>query len=267
MKPPSQLNTLILVAILALVALGGRIQASPAPAQAAPLPLAQADDGCNPDRSIQVSGAAVVYATPDRALLQLGVQSNARTPDAAQNANLQAVQAVTAAIKGLGIAANDVATDFYIVYPVYSDYSSLVIQGYRVDNTVSITVRDVSQVDDVLLATLRAGANEVQDVQFYTSELRKHRDQARELAMIAAKEKAAAIADSAGAQTGCVLTISENSWSQYYGSWRGGRQAALWAQNVVQNAPSEGVPLDDEAMVSLGQIVVRAEVSATYSLK
>lgn len=165
--------------------------------------------------------------------------------------------------------AKDIATDYYLVYPLYEDYSSLVITGYRINNTVSIKLRDVNLVDDVLIAALKAGANEVQDVQFYSSELRKHRDQARELAMKAASEKAQALAEAAGAQTGCILSISENSWSHYYGSWRGGRETALWAQNVIQNAsPSQGESMQmDDSPITLGQIAIRAEVTASYSLR
>ena len=237
--------------------------------QASALPAAQSDSACDSSRSVQVSGAAVVYVTPDRALLQIGVQSNGATPDVVRSANAQEIQKVIRAVSALGVDAKDIATDHYIVYPVYEDYTSMFIKGYRIDNTVSITLRDVNLADDTIIATLKAGANEVQDVQFYSSELRKYRDQARELAMQAAGEKAQALAQAAGAQAGCILSISENTWSQYYGSWRGGRATALWAQNVIQNAdPSQGTSLQsDDSPISLGQIAVRAEISAGYSLE
>jgi uncharacterized protein YggE len=202
-------------------------------------------------------------------LIQLGVESNGETPDGTRLANSQQIQKVMAAIRALGVDQKDIATDYYLVYPVYQDYNSLLIKGYRIDNTVSITLRDVSRAGDVLVAALKAGANQVQDIQFYTSELRKYRDQARELAMKAAGEKAQALAAAGGAQAGCVLSISENSWTQYYGAWRGGKDANLWAQNVIQNAPSQAPAggQSDDSPVSLGQIAVRAEVSASYSLK
>ncbi|HVN55047.1 MAG TPA: SIMPL domain-containing protein [Anaerolineaceae bacterium] len=275
MNPISPLYKPALIIVLAALALGvWRAQqpgaASLPVAHAAPvLSSPSAQNACDTGRSIQVSGAAVVYVAPDRALLQLGVQSNGTTPDGTLNENNQVVQKVIAAVRGLGVEAKDIATDYNIVYPVYDNSDSLVIKGYRIDNTVSITLRDVRQVDDAILAAFRAGANEVQDVQFYTSELRKVRDQAREMAMKAAGEKAGALAAAAGAQTGCVLTISENTWSQYYGSWRGGRQTALWAQNAIQNAgPSQGeANPEDDSPISLGQIAVRAEINASYSLQ
>ena len=268
MKPGTNLTNLAIIAVLVVLVLTAwHLQQQPSVVQAqAPEPAA----ACTTTRSIQVSGAAVVNVTPDRALIQLGVQSNGSTPDSTQNANVLEIQKVIAMVRALGVEAKDIATDYYIVYPVYDDYSSLVIKGYRINNTISITVRDVNLADDVILAALRAGANEVQDVQFYTSELRQDRDQARALAMTAASEKAAALAGTAGAQTGCLINVSESSSYQYYGSWRGGRATTLWAQNTIQNAaaPAQGEPfLGEDSPITLGQIAVRAEVSASYSLQ
>jgi uncharacterized protein len=228
------------------------------------------DVDCDKSRSLQVSGTAVINVVPDRAMIQLGVQSNGLTPDAVHAENMRAIQKVINAIKALGIESKSISTDHYIVMPLYSDYSELFIKGYRIDNTVSITLSDVSLADDLILNALKNGANEVRNVQFYTSELRKVRDQARDLAMQAAGEKASALASAANAKTGCILSISENIVSQYYGGWRSGRDAGIWAQNVIQNAgPSEGATqtLGDGSPVSLGQIAVQAQVSASYSLK
>ncbi len=265
MKPTSNFFNLAVIAVLVVLVLGVLQTRQPAPA----LAQTPADNSCNKDRTVQVTGAAVINVMPDRALIQLGVQSNGTTPDATQVANVQEIQRVIAAVRALGVDAKDIATDYYIVYPVYDDYSSLYIKGYRIDNTVSITLRDVNLADDVIIAALRAGANEVQDVQFYTSELRKYRDQARANAMQAAGEKAAALASTAGASTGCLVNVSENTSYQYYGSWRGGRATAIWAQNSIQNAGNfQGDPLlADDSPITLGQIAVRAEVTASYSLQ
>ncbi len=226
-------------------------------------------EDCATGRTVQVTGTAVVYVTPDRALIQLGVQSNGATPDGTQNANFTTIQKVISAVRALGIDAKDIATDAYIVYPVYEDYNTLSIKGYRIDNVISITLRDITRAPDVVLAALNTGANEVQDVQFYTSDLRKYRDQARGLAIKAAGEKAQALAAGGGAQAGCLLNISENSWSRYYGAWRGGRESALMNQNVAQNAAPQGGDSTqaDGSPLSLGQITVQAEIAATYNLK
>ena len=275
MKTPSTLLTLVVTGLLAVLAVGAWWPQAGVSAQA-PLSAmnpssvpAVGDASCATGRSVQVSGAAVINVIPDRALLQLGVQSIGVSPEAVQNANFQDIQRVVNAVRALGVDAKDIATDYFIVYPVYEDYNALSIKGYRVDNTVSITLRDIKLVDKAILAAFKNGANQVQDIQFYTSNLRQYRDQARSLAVKAANEKAQALASAAGAEAGCVLSINENTWSQYYGSWRGGRATALWAQNTIQNAsPDQDQPSQlDDSPVSLGQIAVRAEVNASYSLK
>jgi uncharacterized protein len=267
MKPNQNWLNLALLGVLIVLAIGMWRPQQPVQALAqtpAPAPAAE----CDTTRSVQVTGTAVINVTPDRSMIQLGVQSSGATPDATQQANMVAIKNVIAAVRALGVDAKDIATDTYIVYPVYDNYNSLKVTGYRISNTIMVTLRDISLADDVILVALKSGANMVQDVQFYTSDLRKYRDQARDLAMKAAGEKAQAMAVSAGSQTGCVLTASENSWSHYYGSWQGSQQTAMWAQNVMQNASSQGAaPQMDDSPISLGQIAVEAQVSVSYSLK
>jgi len=223
---------------------------------------------CNTGRSIQVSGTAVVNVTPDRVLIQLGVQSNATTPQRVEALNSSTINHVIRDLKALGIAEKDIVTDWYVIDPIYEDYDDLYIKGYRINNMVAITLRDISKVNKVIIAALKAGANRVVNVEFYLSDLRKYRDQARELAMIAANEKAQDLAKAAGAETGCVMNINENSWSYYNGGWYG-QNRDLWTQNTIQNAsPSmDGGALSDSGPVNLGQISVRAQISASFSLK
>ena len=225
---------------------------------------------CDSTRTVQVTGSALINVTPDRALVQLGVQSNGVTVDAVQNTITLAIQRVISALRLHGVEPKDIATDLYVIEPVYENYDSLYIKGYRIYNTVAVTVRDISKTSAIVSAALVAGANQVNNVGFYTSELRKYRDQARELAITAAKEKAQALANAAGAQTDCVLNISENTWSYYNGWWYGsGRDSNLWTQNTVQNVtPSDsGNSSEGDEPISLGQISVKAQVSATYGLK
>jgi uncharacterized protein YggE len=224
---------------------------------------------CNTGRSIQVSGTAVVNVTPDRVLIQLGVQSNATTPQKVENVNSTTINRVIQALKAQGIEDKDIVTDWYVIEPIYEDYSSLYIKGYRINNIVAITLRDISKVNKVIIAALNAGANQVVNVEFYLSNLRKYRDLAREMAMKAAQEKAQDLASAAGAETGCVMNINENSWSYYNGGWYS-QNRDLWTQNTMQNiAPAGGETgaLTEAGPVNLGQISVRAEVSASFSLK
>jgi len=261
------LNTVLICAVIFLAINSGIPTHTASAAGGDPAPSID-QNSCSTGRSVSVSGTAVVNVTPDRVLIQLGVQSNGRTPQLVEAANSATIYRVIKAIKKLGIDEKDIVTDRYVIDPIYDDYDSLTIEGYRIYNMVAITLRDINKVNDVLIAALNAGANQVVNVEFYLSDLRKYRDQARDLAMVAAGEKAQDLAEAAGAEAGCVLSISENTWSYFSGGWWG-RNNNLWTQNTVQNIPS-GTGSDDSSEfgpVNLGQISVRAEVSASYSLK
>ncbi len=272
MKQFSAFANLMLQAGVIILLLGVGLPAvkaqSTAPVRSSQSPV-EIDSTCNPDRTIQVSGSALINVQPDRAVIQLGVQSNGATPDEVEFSNTAAMQKVLKALRGKGVEDKDIATDIYVMEPVYENYDSLFIKGYRISNIVAVTLRDVSKSSAVITTALKAGANQVIRVEFYTSELRKFRDQARELAIKAAQEKAQALAQAGGGEAGCVLNISENSWSYYNGWWYGSSQSN-WTQNVVQNAAPGGEAggngSSDEP-ISLGQISVKAEVSATFSLR
>ena len=265
---PTILNTFIICALIFILVSIGLPSYS---AQAAPSTEShkESDLICNTSRSVQVSGTAVVNVTPDRVLIQLGLQSNGTSPKKVEAVNTRTINRVIRALKAQGIEEKNIVTDWYVIDPIYDDYDSLTIEGYRINNIVAITLRDIKNVNNVIIAALDAGANQVVNVEFYLSNLRKYRDQARELAMKAAKEKAGDLASAAGAETGCVMSINENTWSHYYGGWYG-QNRNLWTQNVMQNASPNGGDagaLTEAGPVNLGQISVRAEVSASFSLK
>ena len=272
MKQFSTFVNLILATLVVFLLLSANLTTANAYTTApgpSPQATTQPEPICNSGRTVQVTGTATINITPDRALIQLGVQSNGATPDAVQIANSVAIQKVFKALEAQGIQPKDISTDLYVIEPVYENYDSLYIKGYRINNIVAVTLRDVKKTSAAIGVALKAGANQVINVDFYTSELRKYRDQARELAMKAAQEKAQALAKAAGAEAGCVLSINENSWSYYNGWWYGRNNQNQWTQNVVQNtAPvgELGSSTNDEP-ISLGQISIRAEISASFGLE
>jgi uncharacterized protein YggE len=267
-------NTVLAVVMILFLLSTGLPNFSARAAQGTPAaqPTPEPANPCDPARSIHVSGTASVNILPDRALIQLGVQSNGRTPREVQARNAETISQVIKALKAQGVEAKDISTDRYIIQPLYEDWDDLQIKGYRIFNVISITLREVDKASDTIATAFQAGANQVVNVEFYTSELRKHRDQAREMAMKAASEKAEALSQAAGAETSCVLNISENTTS-YFNGWNwwygGGNNQNLWTQNAVQNvAPTGGEPsTGDDSPVSAGQISIRAEVSVTFALK
>ena len=100
-RNPTFLNLVLIILVVAAAA-AFRQPEEPAPLPAAALSVAPSDaESCDSSRSIQVSGAAVVYVTPDRALLQFGVQSNGETPEFTHHLNQEAIRKVMDAIRKL----------------------------------------------------------------------------------------------------------------------------------------------------------------------
>jgi len=271
MKQYNARYVLVLVCIvICFFAVSTRLDAGAASVdQVLAAPAFDLDSSCNTGRSVQVSGTAVLNVVPDRVRVELGVQSNAATPQLVEAENSKAIASVLESLDRLGIEKKDIVTDWYVIEPIYESYDSLYIKGYRIHNLIAITLRDLSKVNRVITAALDAGANQIVNVEFYLSDLRQYRDQARELAVQAADEKAAALASAAGTQTTCVLSINENSWSYYNGGWYA-QNRDLWTQNTIQNAAPSGIGQDvlsDAGPVSLGMISIRAEVGASFGLK
>ncbi len=261
--------------LVTLVALGVAVWAvfQPQPAMAWPdRPVLGAEPTVT--GTIRVSGSSAIKVQPDRVVIYFGIQSFAETPKASRSANAGLALQVKKAILAHGVAAKDIATDYYRIDTEYEDgwFSRKKIVGYWTNNTVAVTLRDVADLEMLLVDVLDIDNVTVEGINFSTSRLRELRDEARALAVQAALEKADAMAGVAGASLGDVTHISENGLgSRYYGygRWRyaGGRDWSNY-QNVVQDLgadESAGLVLEDGS-ISLGQIVVQAQVDLTVDL-
>ena len=108
-----------------------------------------------PARTIQTDGSAVVRVQPDKVSLRLGVETFAATARESQAENAKLIEAVIKAVRSRGVPAQDISTDYFSVNPEY-DYnsSSRKVTGYRSNNTILVTLRQVNKLSDVLTAAL-----------------------------------------------------------------------------------------------------------------
>ncbi|NIM96382.1 MAG: DUF541 domain-containing protein [Anaerolineales bacterium] len=219
--------------------------------------------------TISVSGDAMVKVVPDEVILTLGVETMHERLSTAKQQNDQKVHSVIDRAKRHGVQEKYIQTDFINITPVYEDHYDRLDEliGYRVGRTIVITSREIDAFDDLLSDVLEGGANYVHGIEFRTTELRKYRDQARALAIQAAKEKAVALAQELEQQVGEPLSIAENAsgWWSSYGGWWGSRWSSYVPQNVIQNAGGDAFVT--EGGVAPGQIGVSASVSVTFALK
>jgi hypothetical protein len=246
-------------AMLLLVAL---FSVAPAAAQTAAPP----DERAAP-RLVTTTGEAEVLVVPDEVVLTLGVETSNKDLGEAKRANDEIVAKVLAAAQANGIDPKYLQTDHISIEPRYRDsYEQRDFVGYFVRKTIVMTLKDIEAFDAVLTDALEAGATYVHGIQFRTTELRKHRDEARALAIRAAREKAVALTGELGQEVGEPYAIREeqSGWWFSYNSWWGGPAGGM-TQNVIQEAGS--APTGMDGTLAPGQISVTARVTASFEME
>ncbi len=205
-------------------------------------------------RLITVNGGAEVRVTPDEITLTLGVETLHRDLAIAKRQNDERVKKVFALAKKYNVAPGNFWVERVSVEPRYKggDAREELI-GYRVSKTVVFTVRDISKLDDLLNSFLDAGANYIYGIQFGTTKLRDYRDQARALALKAAREKAKDMAKELGQKVGRPYSIVEEEYG------------AGTAPNMM---PSTHVSLiEADKRTAIGQMSISARVKVSFELR
>jgi uncharacterized protein YggE len=182
-------------------------------------------------RTISVNGTGTIYLTPDIAYINIGVHTEDPEVGSAVDMNNQKSQAIISAIKALGVEVKDIQTTNFSVYnSVQFDPMSGMESGtiYMVDNTVIITMRDLAKMSDLLDASIRSGANNINSVSFDIADKTVAIQQARVLALENAQKLAKELTDGAGVTLGPVQTLSyyDYSPSPYYGKGGEGLDSA-----------------------------------------
>src|SRR5574340_233750 len=192
---------LILVA-MSLPSMTGR--AGPSSALAAPTapPVNPSDTG----GGITVEGVGNVTLTPDEAQLSLGVQAQAASAAAAQAQANGVMAKLVAAVKRLGVADKDLATQWLSLQPQYAyepnGSQPPRVSGYQASQSLAVTVRDLSKAGAIIDAAVAAGANQVGGISFAVADPTAASAQARTAAMADAKVRAQALAAAAGVTLG-----------------------------------------------------------------
>ncbi|MEP6781206.1 MAG: SIMPL domain-containing protein [Gemmatimonadaceae bacterium] len=166
---------------------------------------------------IVVSANGEVRLAPDRANIQLGVETQAKTASVAAAENNRKQSAVLASIKALGIPSSAITTSNFSVTPIqrWDDKDKkTVIDGYQVTNLVVVVVSKLEQSGSVIDAALAAGANRVAGLTFELADPAKAREQAITNAVTQAKREASVAALAAGGSIGNLLEITINSFDQ-----------------------------------------------------
>jgi len=172
-----------------------------------------------PANGISVTGTGRATGMPNVAQIQVGVDVEAATVEAAREQAATAQNAVISSLKSNGVADRDIQTQQFSIQPQYDFVPASpgvpgrqVIRGYRVSNVLVVKVRDLTKVSKTLDDASRAGGNAavVRGISFTIDDPEELRAQAREEAVKQAREHAAELARHSGVSLGKLLAISES---------------------------------------------------------
>ena len=218
---------------------------------------------------ITVSGQAEMRLPPDEVVFTLEVESVDKDVLAAKKKTDESVKQVFALARDNKVNADDVQTSYISVEPKYNtddlEYGEerrgvkRVFLGYEVSKTIAIRLKDISRFDPLLSDVLKAGVTKVSNVEFRDSQIRKHRDQARAMAIKAAQEKANLLAREIGQTIGPAYSITEGVASHY--------PSQSMMQNTTSVISGELSASESESAIAPGLISVTALVTVSFRLQ
>ena len=211
---------------------------------------------------ITVTGQAEVRVPPDEVLFTLAVENVDKDMLVANRKTDDSVKQILAIARKYDVKPEDVQTSQISVQPKYNtddmEYEARrtirrVLIGYQVAKTVAIRLREISRFDEMLADILKAGITRLSNLEFRDSQIRKHRDEARRMAIRAAKEKATLLAGEIGQSIGPAYSITET--------------VRDYTPRAVQNVSSDaGGAAESETALAPGTLSVTAQVTVRFRL-
>jgi len=202
---------------------------------------------------IAVSGEATIKVKPDIAYITLGVQTQNANAKVAQSENATKMNNVMAALKQQGIKEEDIQTTQYNIYPNHRynpNNGQSSIDGYTVNNSVRVVIRNIESIGTVIDAVSKNDSNVINNVEFGISDKSKYYLQALTKATEDAKLKAEVIAKSIDVKISKPSRIVE----------AGQAEPILYSARTMMDAKEES-----QTSISPGMLEVRASIAAEYS--
>ncbi len=207
---------------------------------------------------LNVNGSGTVMVEADMASISLGVSMMGPDLTELQQQVNGTVKDVCAALVAQGVDEKNIATNYLYIYPQY-DYSSEVAQlvGYSVNNNMTIVTDNINSVGELIDASFAAGANSFDSITFSVKDETLARNQALELAVRNAFEKAEVIAKASGKVIEGILSIDESGLENNNYS----NAAGAKAEYAVSDSAAAGTT------VHAAQIAVTANVKITFEIR
>ncbi|OGD83897.1 hypothetical protein A2572_03000 [Candidatus Collierbacteria bacterium RIFOXYD1_FULL_40_9] len=171
-----------------------------------------------PVRTLTVTGSAESKEKNQIAKFSAGMSAVNGDREAAVKEVNTKIEAITKVVKEFGIKDEDIITQSMSIYQmqdmVYEDGRQRQKPGqWSVSNNIEVTLRDIDRANTLADLLSKSGATNVWGPNFQLDRSNKSADALTEAAVADAKTKAEAMAKSAGATLGRVMSVTESMTS------------------------------------------------------
>ena len=207
---------------------------------------------------IWVNGEGKVVAVPDVAILNLGIEAQETSVNAAQSRAAEAMAEVMEALKAQGVAEKDIQTQYFNIQRVTrwdNEKQQEIVIGYRVTNVVTAKIREIEKTGAIIDAAAVAGGDltRINGVSFTVDDPSAYYKEARTQAVTDAQAKAKQLADIAGVKLGKPTYISENAYTP----------GPIYRQDMLGKAAEASAP---ETPISPGEMEISISVQLVYAI-
>lgn len=218
--------------------------------------------------TITVTGEGELFAVPDIGQFSFSVMAESEDVTAAQELSGTKVNSILEYLREQGIEDKDIKTLNYNLYPRYRYEERIcplgsycppgerVQDGFEVNQTVQVKVRETDKAPSVIAGVGERGATNISGLEFTIDDVEVLRKEAREKAIVDAQEKAAVLANQLG-----VKIVRLTSYNEQGGGYEPYYKAAAMAMDMEEAAGFGGAELP------MGEEGTKVEVSVTYEVR
>lgn len=214
----------------------------------------QAQEQKNQVPQISVTGEGKVKIVPDQAVVTIGFQNSGKDAKEVKTLNDEVVDKVIKFLKKSGVPATDYKTNNVSLYKSY-DYEKKKY-NFQANQNLSITLKDLSKYDEIMMGLNDAGVNSINGVEFKSSKIDDYERDARKKAIQNAKQKAQDYVSVLGQKVGKALLITDNSQSYI--------PQPMYKGNMMAMAADGG---SQRETLAVGELEINTNVSVTFTLE
>lgn len=210
------------------------------------------------ERTITVNGYGKVVGTNDIAVTSISHTNTDMDVAKAQLENKKVMDAAFADLKKLGIADKDLQSSYSITPSYnYTDDKGRQLVGYEVTSGVTVKIRDLSKISNVLGIAGKYGTNQVGGLSFTIDDPENLKSEARAKALADAQAKALQLSRSLGVRIVAVMSYSEYDNNPIPANYPMYKDALMGVGGSAETAP---------AQIASGSQDVGMNVSITYKI-